>query len=214
MHEDWLGFVAVSVHIDFYWDLGSTNTYFALKLLPPLAQRYGATIRWEPFNLGYVFQSNGYELMSEPRDKLNHRLVDLQRWAQKYDLPFRRPTRFPIKTARALRGALAMRQWDLEVPFIEAIFAEYWERDNGNIGDYSELRKVAQRLGVDGQVFENASESPAVRQALIDATTDARRVGVFGAPSMVIDGQLYWGKDRMEFVEDHLAQYQSQRDHA
>ena len=100
--------------IDFYWDLGSTNTYFALKLLPPLAASYGASIQFHPFNLGYVFQSNQYELMKEPKEKLNHRLVDLKRWATKHDLPFLRPTRFPIKTARALRGALAMRDWDLE----------------------------------------------------------------------------------------------------
>ena len=74
--------------IDFYWDLGSTNTYFALKLLPPLAASYGASIQFHPFNLGYVFQSNQYELMKEPKEKLNHRLVDLKRWATKHDLPF------------------------------------------------------------------------------------------------------------------------------
>jgi 2-hydroxychromene-2-carboxylate isomerase len=191
--------------IDLYWDLGSTNTYFALKLIPPLAERYGATIQWHPFNLGYVFQSNNYALMKEPRDKLNNRLDDLQRWAAKYDLPFKRPRNFPIKTARALRGALAMRQWDLELPYIEAIFAEYWEKDNGAIGEYPELRQVAAAFGVDGDAFEAASESAEVRQALIDATNNARQRGVFGAPSMIIDDVLYWGKDRLDFIEDHLA---------
>ena len=62
--------------IDFYWDLGSTNTYFALKLLPPIAKKYVATIKYHPFNLGYVFQSNNYELMKEPREKLNNRFPD------------------------------------------------------------------------------------------------------------------------------------------
>ncbi|MEM9621533.1 MAG: 2-hydroxychromene-2-carboxylate isomerase [Pseudomonadota bacterium] len=190
--------------IDFYWDLGSTNTYFALKLLPPLAERYGAVIAWHPFNLGYVFQSNQYQLMQEPKDKLNNRLVDLQRWANKYNLPFQRPSHFPIKTARALRGALAMRTLDLEIPFINAIFTEYWERDNGAIGDYVELRKVAVQLGVDADEFESLSESEPVRQQLIDSTNTARAHGVFGAPSMIVDGELYWGKDRMEFIEDHL----------
>ena len=191
--------------IDCYWDLGSTNTYFALKLLPPIAERYGAEIAWHPFNLGYVFQSNQYELMKEPKDKLNNRLDDLKRWAKKYDLPFKRPTRFPIKTARALRGALAMREKDLELPFIEAIFTEYWELDNGEIGEYAELRKVAARLGVDPDEFEMLSESDAVRQKLIDSTNAARDRGVFGAPTMILDGELYWGKDRMDFIEDQLA---------
>ena len=191
--------------IELYWDLGSTNTYFALKLMPPLAERYGATIRWHPFNLGHVFQSNNYDLMKEPREKLNNRLDDLHRWALKYDLPFKRPQNFPIKTARALRGALAMRQWDLERPFIECIFIEYWENDNGAIGEYAELRKVAEALGVDGETFEAASESAEVRQALIESTNSARERGVFGAPTMIIDDVVYWGKDRLEFIEDHLA---------
>lgn len=191
--------------IDFYWDLGSTNSYFALKLIQPIAARHGAQIRWHPFNLGHVFKTNHYELMKEPRDKLNHRLVDLMRWAKKYDLPFRRPTNFPIKTARALRGALAMRRFDLELPYIEAIFSEYWERDNGAIGEYPALRPVAASLGVDPDEFERLSESDPIRQALIDSTNQARERGVFGAPSLIIEDELYWGKDRMEFVEDHLA---------
>lgn len=191
--------------IDFYWDVGSTNTYFALKLIQPIATKHYAAIRWHPFNLGHVFKTNNYEVMKEPREKLNHRLVDLNRWAKKYALPFQRPTRFPIKTAQALRGALAMRRWDRELPFIEAIFCEYWERDNGAIGEYVELRKIADRLGVDPGAFERASESAEVRQALIDSTNSARARGVFGAPSMIIGEELYWGKDRMEFVEDHLS---------
>ena len=55
-------------NIDLYWDLGSTNTYFAIKLLQPLAVKYDATITWHAFNLGYVFRSNDYVLMNEPRE--------------------------------------------------------------------------------------------------------------------------------------------------
>ena len=198
--------------IDFYWDLGSTNTYFAVKLLPPIAARYDAEIRWHPFNLGYVFQSNDYVLMKEPREKLINRYDDLMRWARKYDLPFVRPDNFPIKTARALRGAIAMRDLGLEMPFIEAIFNSYWEDNNGEIGEYSELRKIAADLGVDPDEFEARSESDAVRQALIDSTDQARARGVFGAPSMIVEDELYWGKDRMDFIEDQLARITSAGD--
>lgn len=192
-------------NIDFYWDLGSTNTYFALKLLPPIAEKYGATMTWHPFNLGHVFKTNDYVLMKEPKEKLGNRYDDLMRWARKYDLPFIRPKNFPIKTARALRGALAMRQWDRELAFMDAIFTEYWEKDNGDIGDYSELRKIATALGIDADEFEAKSESDEVRQQLIDSTNKARERGVFGAPSMIVGEELYWGKDRMDFIEDQLA---------
>ena len=97
-----------------------------------------------------------------------------------------------------------MREWNLELPFMDTTFTEYWGKDNGEIGEYSELRKIAEQLGVDPDEFEAKSESESVRQSLIDSTNKAREKGVFGAPSIIIEDELYWGKDRMEFVEDHL----------
>jgi 2-hydroxychromene-2-carboxylate isomerase len=69
----------VNQQIDFYWDIGSTNTYFALHLIRPIAARHGATIRYQPFNLGYVFRHHNYQLMEEPRAKLSNRRRDLNR---------------------------------------------------------------------------------------------------------------------------------------
>jgi len=194
-----------SPNIDFYWDVGSTNTYFALKLIKPIATRYHARIIWHPFNLGHVFQANNYVLMEEPRAKMRNRLADLNRWAKRYNLPFKVPDNFPIKTSRALKGAIAMRQWDKEEEFMTAIFTAYWENNAGDIGEYSALREIAANLGIDPEEFENVCETAKVRQALIDSTNTALERGVFGAPTMVIDSEIYWGKDRMEFVEAHLA---------
>lgn len=191
--------------INFYWDLGSTNTYFALKFLPPIAKRYNTDIKWHPFNVGHVFQSNNYVLMDEPRAKLTNRRDDLMRWARKYDLPFRVPKAFPIKTSRALRGAIAMRDWNKEVEFMQEIFAAYWEQGDGNIGEYSRLREIASNLGVDPDEFETRSESAQTRATLIESTNNTLEQGVFGVPSILIEDELYWGKDRMEFVEEHLA---------
>lgn len=194
------------MNIDFYWDVGSTNSYFALKLIKPIATRYGATITWHPFNLGYVFQANNYVLMDEPKAKMANRLADLMRWAKRYDLPFQMPDNFPIKTSRALKGAIATRQWNKEEEYIEAIFSAYWENNVGTIGEYATLCDIVANLGIDGDEFRAASESPEVRECLINSTSRALETGIFGAPTMVIEGEIYWGKDRMEFIEDHLAQ--------
>jgi 2-hydroxychromene-2-carboxylate isomerase len=191
--------------IDFYWDLGSTNTYFAIKLLAPIAEKHGAEINWHPFNVGHVFQANNYVLMNEPKAKLRNRKDDLMRWAKKYDLPFSVPSAFPIKTSRALRGAIAMRQWYKEVEFIEAIFAAYWENGDGSIGEYARLREVAASLDVDPEEFESVAERDDTRQQLVDSTNIALERGVFGVPTIGIDNALYWGKDRMDFVDDHLS---------
>jgi len=98
-----------------------------------------------------------------------------------------------------------MRQWGQETAFIEAIFAAYWEENIGNIGESTVLASIAGELGVDPGEFEAACESQTVRDGLIESTDSALARGVFGAPSIMIDDTLYWGKDRMEFVEAQLA---------
>ncbi len=191
--------------IDFYWETGSTNTYFALHLIRPIAERHGATIIYHPFNLGYVFRQHNYMLMEEPKAKLDNRIRDLQRWAERYGLPFRFPSTFPIKTSRTLRGALAMRRWDLEEAFIDALFTAYWEQDNASIADYAGMRPLVEGLDVDPQEFERIAESDDIRNALAKSTDNGISRGVFGCPSFVIGGELFWGKDRMEFIDDALA---------
>lgn len=190
--------------IDFYWDVGSTNAYFALHLIRPVLERTGAELALHPFNLGWVFRHHGYVLMDEPAIKIANRKRDLERWAERHDLPFGFPTRFPIKTSRALRGSLAMRRLGLEQAYVEAIFAAYWERDDASIQDYPGLGSVVRSLGVDPAEFERLSESDGVRAELADSTNRGISRGVFGVPSIFVGDELFWGKDRMEFVEDEI----------
>ena len=190
--------------VKFYWDIGSTNSYFALRLLVPLTEKYDAKIDYHPFNLGHVFKSNNYVLMDEPKAKMRNRLADLNRWRDRYKLPFSMPKNFPIKTSRALKGAIAMRHWGLEPEYINAIFTAYWENNEGSVGEYDTLAGIALDLGVRPTEFIERCEMAETRQALIDSTTEAQQAGVFGAPTMMIDNEIYWGKDRMDFIETHL----------
>ena len=191
--------------IEFYWDLGSTNSYFALHLIKPVAARHGARIVPHPFNLGYVFRHHNYVLMDEPKAKIANRIIDLHRWARRHQLPFRMPTKFPIKTSPALRGALAMRRFGKEQDYLEAIFAAYWERDDASVAELEGLRPVAEALGVDPGRFLALAESAEVRQELIAETDAALARGVFGAPTFVVGDEIFWGKDRMDFMDEELA---------
>lgn len=191
--------------IEFHWDLGSTNSYFALHLIKPLARKHDATIVPHPFNLGYVFRKQNYVLMEEPRAKLRARKVDLMRWARRYNLAFRMPTKFPIKTSPALRGALAMRRFGKEWVFMEEIFAAYWERDDASVAEIAGLRPVAAKLGVDSERFVDLLESPGIRGELASETDRALERGVFGAPTFFVGEEMFWGKDRMEFIDEELA---------
>ena len=191
-------------NLDMYWDVGSTNTYFALKLIKPILVRNNVELVLHPFNLGYVFRNNNYELMKEPKAKLRNRKQDLMRWAKKYDLPFSIPREFPIKSSRVLRGSLVMRRFGLEVPFVEKIMDRYWEQGDATISEYAGIRSTVLKLGVDPDEFEALSASEEIGAELAKSTDEGVERGVFGVPMIIIGDQLFWGKDRMEFVEEEL----------
>jgi 2-hydroxychromene-2-carboxylate isomerase len=197
----------MSKTIELYWDLGSTNSYFALHLIKPIAARHAAEVVPHPFNLGYVFRKQNYVLMQESREKLRARKVDLMRWAKRYNLPFNMPAKFPMKTSPALRGALAMRRFGKEWQFMEEIFAAYWERDDPSVGDLPGLKRVAASLGVDPTEFERLAQSEAIRDELVAETDGGLERGVFGAPTFFVGKEMFWGKDRMEFIDEELLSY-------
>jgi len=193
--------------IEFYWDIGSTNSYFAFHLLRKLAARYAARIQYIPFNLGYVFRHHNYVLADEPVAKLRNRRRDLMRWATRYDLPFHMPDQFPIKTSRVLRGSLAMRSMagaEAEDAYLDAVFSRYWERNDESIAEYAGLASTVTAMGMNADEFVELADSSAIREQIAQYTDTALVDGIFGAPTMRIDGEIYWGKDRFEFIEDHL----------
>ena len=195
--------------VRFYWDIGSTNTYFAFHLLRRLAARYGAEIDYVPFNLGYVFRHHNYALTDEPAAKMRNRKVDLMRWARRYDLNFHVPRTFPIKTSRVLRGSMVMHEMGLQEAFMEEMFRRYWEEGDASIQTYDGMASSVAKLGVDPERFKARAESPELREQFIEATQTALHNGIFGAPTMVVDEEIYWGKDRFEFIEDHLREGES-----
>ena len=197
------------MRVEFFWDIGSTNTYFARHLIRPIVARYDAELVMHPFNLGYVFRQHNYILAEEPQAKLRNRGRDLRRWADKYQLGFRMPDTFPIKTSRALRGALVARELDREDEYIDRLFTRYWEENDASISEYEGIARIANDIDIDPHMFVTRCEDEDVKRQLIDITQSALDRGVFGAPSFYIGDELYWGKDRMDFIEDAL---QKERD--
>lgn len=190
--------------IEMYWDVGSTNTYFALKLIQPLLDRHQVELQLHPFNLGYVFRNNNYELMKESKAKLRNRKRDLMRWAEKYGLPFNIPREFPIKSSRALRGSLVARRHGKELEFVRKVMDRYWEQGDASIAEYAGLRPIVRELGIDPEAFEALAASEEVAAELAEETNRGLERDVFGVPMIIVGDELFWGKDRMEFVEDEI----------
>ena len=152
-----------------FWDIGSTNAYFALHLIKPILKRTNSELTLHPYNLGFAFRSRNYVLMEEPAIKIENRKVDLARWAKKYNLNFKFPSEFPIKTSRTLRGALAMREFNLETPLLRQFSV--------NIGKITILifRTILApivKIRSKSRGIRKLCESDKIRQSLIDSTNN------------------------------------------
>jgi len=190
--------------VDFYFDFSSTNSYFAAFLLPAICERSGATVNWLPIHLASIFRGTGFTVTEMNAPKSRYLWRDHQRYAEITGLPFKRPSRFPIKTSIAL-GVLAARRIaeSASAEFSQAVFRAYWERDE----DISESRlivDIAESVNLDSGPFLNAIDSDEIRSELAAITARAIERGVFGAPTFFVGNEMFWGKDRLDLVEREL----------
>ena len=198
--------------VDFYFDFSSTNSYFAAFLLPQICERNGAGINWLPIHLAAMFRGTGFDVSATSPLKSRYLWRDHQRYADFTGLPFKKPSRFPIKTSAALRGVLAARQIaeNAAVEYSQAVFRAYWERDE-DIGDPKVLSAIAASLRFRQPAFTSAIDSVPIRNELAAITARAIERGVFGAPTFFIGDEMFWGKDRLDFVERELRRDQFDR---
>jgi 2-hydroxychromene-2-carboxylate isomerase len=204
--------------VDFYFDFSSTNSYFAAFILPEICARNDARLNWMPTHFAALFRGTGFDVMAMSRRKARYLWRDHARYAELTGLPFKRPSRFPIKTSAALRAVLAAgvaagTERDEESrerakgSISQAIMRAYWERDE-DIGDPAVVAAIAAGAGFDGAALVSAADSALVRQDLAATTDRAIARGVFGAPTFFVGDEMFWGKDRLDFVERWLKRAQ------
>jgi 2-hydroxychromene-2-carboxylate isomerase len=203
--------------VDFYFDFSSTNSYFAAFMLPEICARHGARVNWLPIHLAAIFRETGFDVMAMSPRKARYLWRDHERYAGLTGLPFRRPSRFPIKTAAALRGVLAAARLadpkgepersvhaaEKMAEYAQAVFRAYWERDQ-DISDRAALSAIAGAVNLDPAAMLATIDSPEVRAELAGITQRAVERGVFGAPTFFVADEMFWGKDRLDFVERRL----------
>lgn len=195
--------------VDFYYDFSSTNSYFAAFMLPQICARSGAVMRWLPLHSAALFRGTGFDVMAMAPRKARYLWRDHARYAEATGLPFRRPSRFPIKTAPALRCVLAVDGLDANdegharMDLSQALFRSYWERDE-NIADPEVLASLIRGIKLDPDAIIAGANSQEIREELREITSQAAERGVFGVPTFFVDQEMFWGKDRLDFVEQRL----------
>lgn len=196
----------MSKTLEFFFDVGSPTTYLAATQLPRIAAEAGAGLRWRPMLLGGVFKATGNQSPVLIPAKGRWMLADITRWAAHWGVPFAHNPHFPINTLALMRGAVALQQRsDADFRrYLDAVFRALWV-DRRNLGDAAELAALLGTIGIDPQAFAGWTAEAAVKAALIANTEEAVERGVFGAPSIFVGDELFFGQDRLEFVRQALA---------
>lgn len=193
--------------VEFFYDFTSPTAYLAWRRLPGVLERTGASVKYRPMFLGGVMQTTGNRPPGTLPQKAKWMAEDLQRWAKKYNTPYKLNPHFPMMTLMVQRAA---QEW-VERPdfqtYMKAIFEAAWQ-DQKNIGDKAALAEIVTAAGFKADDFFAAAENPANKEKLKATTDEAVARGVFGAPTFFVqtpDGEeMHFGQDRLDFVEDAL----------
>jgi 2-hydroxychromene-2-carboxylate isomerase len=183
--------------IDFFYFFGSVYAYLSVMRIRPLADAAGIAVRWRPFNVRTVMKENNVALSAEAL-KVPYMWRDIERRAATHGLTFVPPPVWPTdpELLHNLVGALAASEGWGEA-FTVASFRA-WIVDRMALGDRSTLERVLGGLGKDIDATIGEARSPRVAQILESETDAARSFGIFGSPSFVVDGEMFWGDDRLE----------------
>jgi 2-hydroxychromene-2-carboxylate isomerase len=193
----------MSRRVEFFYDYVSPFSYLADTQLSDLAARTGAEIVYRPMVLGGVMKATGNSPPITVPAKGKYMAVDLQRWSNRYGVPMNRNPHFPMITITALRGALVTLQEGGFPAYQEAVFRAVW-CDQLNVADADVLRGALEKAGLDAaRILERCSE-PGIKEALKASTAEAVERGAFGAPTYFVGDEMFFGNDRLPFVEEAL----------
>jgi 2-hydroxychromene-2-carboxylate isomerase len=194
--------------IDYYDSMSSPWTYLGHLRFVDLAHRFGLTVRHKPMDLLKVWSvSGGLPLKQRARQRQAYRHQELRRWRELLQVPCNlEPAHHPVADRRACYMVIAAMRRELDWSRLShAILRAVWVEDR-DIADHATLVKIADENGIDGKALLAATEEEAVKAEYESNTEEAIRLGVFGAPTYVFDGELFWGQDRLTMLEWRLAQ--------
>jgi 2-hydroxychromene-2-carboxylate isomerase len=191
--------------IDFYFDFSSPYSYLVAENIDALAARFGREVSWHPILLGAVFQSLGTLSLIKQPGQGDYAPKDIARSARFMGVPFAMPSRFPLPTQAAGRAFYWLADQDVAQAkaFARAVFHAYYRQDQ-DISAPTVVFDIAADLGIDRAALEAAVRSDPFKERLKQETSAIVAKGLFGAPWMVVDGEPFWGADRLPQLEKWL----------
>jgi 2-hydroxychromene-2-carboxylate isomerase len=196
-------------HVDYYVSLNSPWTYLGSKRFETIAKRHDAEVTIWPVDFGSVFAvSGGLPLPKRAPQRQAYRMMELKRWRDHLGIKLNvEPKFFPANEVPAAKCVIALREQGRMADAIKlahAVLYALWA-DEKNTGDPETLKSIIADCGLDAAAVMKASEAPGMAEKREAYTKHAIGQGVFGAPSFVVDGEIFWGQDRLDFVDRKLA---------
>ena len=193
------------IPIDFFFDFSSPYGYLGAEKIDDIAARHGRVVEWHPILLGVVFRATGGAPLTEIPIKGDYSKHDFARSARFLGVPFKFPSRFPLATHNAARAFLWLTDRDktLAKNFARAVYRAYFAEDT-DIANTDNLLGIADSMGVDRPSLQQAMADPAVKERLRAENDAALARGVFGSPFFFVDGEPFWGSDRLPQIDRWL----------
>jgi 2-hydroxychromene-2-carboxylate isomerase len=195
--------------LEFIFDFGSPNAYLVWRVLPGLLERTGAELVVTPCLLGGLFKATGNQApmtaFAGVKGKLEYEWLETRRFIERHGLSrFRMNPNFPLNNLLAMRGLVAAQIEGRGDAYLEAVSVSTWE-EGLKTDDPEVLASVLDRAGLDAAALLARTQEPDVKQRLIANTDAAAARGAFGIPTFFVDGEIVYGKERLEQVERMLS---------
>lgn len=194
--------------IEFIFDFGSPNAYLAHQVLPDIAKRTGAHVRYVPCLLGGIFKATGNQspmmAFGQVKGKLAYEGLESRRFIAKHGISrFKANSHFPVNTLMLMRGAIVAEREGRLAEYIEAGLRAMWEEDR-KMDDPEVFVAALTEAGFDGVKLLESTQDPEVKARLLANTTNAVDRGVFGIPTFFVGDEMFFGKDRLQQVEEEV----------
>jgi 2-hydroxychromene-2-carboxylate isomerase len=192
--------------VEFYFDFGSPASYLAWTQLPAIAAQYDAQLVYRPVLLGGIHKATNNASPAAIPAKGAWMQIDLARFARRYGVQFQHNPHFPINTLMLMRGATGAQMQDeaLFLRYVDTVYRAMWEQPR-NMADPATIGEVLAAGGLDASMLLQLTQSQDVKEKLKRDTEAAVARGLFGAPTMFVGDEMFFGQDRLDFVKEALA---------
>jgi len=195
----------VPAPIEFWFDFSSPYGYIGAELIDAVAARHGRAVNWHPILLGPVFKAVGTAPLIQMPIKGEYSKIDFARTARYHKVPFRLPEKFPVGTQVAARAYYLIADADpaRARDFARRVYRAYFA-DGRDVADPAVVLAIATEAGVDAGALAEPLKGDAIKERVRVEVENAMKAGVFGSPYFVVDGEPFWGVDRLPMLEEWL----------